>query len=180
MSERDHQKMYDFSILRELRKREGLSIADVSERSGVSTAVISKLERNQTVAELETIYRLGRVYGMNPSDLIALSENRSAHKVSATEYRSDGFHFQRVQYGNVRCLLGRGKAGSRAAKPQVHRDDFELCWVLKGELGFQLPNETYSLKAGEAIQFDALLEHSYEALADCEVLLVHLRKGKRF
>jgi len=38
--------MYDFSILRDLRKRSGLNIADVSARSGVSAAVISKLERN--------------------------------------------------------------------------------------------------------------------------------------
>ncbi|RKX92599.1 MAG: hypothetical protein DRZ90_13690, partial [Spirochaetes bacterium] len=37
---------YDFSILRNLRKRSGFTIADVSEKSGVSQAVISKLERN--------------------------------------------------------------------------------------------------------------------------------------
>ena len=31
-----------------------------------------------------------------------------------------------------------------------------------------------------SIQFDALLHHTYEALEDVEIILVHLRKGKRF
>ena len=50
--------LYDFSILRSLRKRSNLTIADVSDKSGVSPAVISKLERNQTSAELETLFRI--------------------------------------------------------------------------------------------------------------------------
>ena len=44
--------MYDFSFLRQLRKRDDLTIGAVSARSGISAAVISKLERNQTRAEL--------------------------------------------------------------------------------------------------------------------------------
>ncbi len=80
-------KIYDFSILRELRKREGLSIAEFSENSGVSASVISKLERNQSVAELETIFRLARVLGLTASDLIALAEKRTAHLASSKKYK---------------------------------------------------------------------------------------------
>jgi Helix-turn-helix. len=44
----------DFAILRELRKSAEMSIAELSERSGVSASVISKLERNQNTAEMDT------------------------------------------------------------------------------------------------------------------------------
>lgn len=172
--------IYDFSILRELRKREGLMIADVSERSGVSAAVISKLERNQTRAELETIYRLGRVFGLNSSDIIALAESRSAMKNTATQYRAEGFHFQEMRYSNVRCLFGSAKKGGRVSRPRIHQDDYELCWVLKGKIAFYLPHEKHQLGEGEAIQFDALLEHTYEALEDCQIIIIHIKKGKRF
>jgi transcriptional regulator with XRE-family HTH domain len=174
------RSMYDFSILRELRKREGLSIAEVADRSGVSTAVISRLERNQTLAELETIHRLARVFGLNPSDLIAIAENRSAHKERERRRTTDGFRFREIRYGNIRCLHAAAKAGARVSRPKVHRDDYELCWVLKGALDFRLPNERFQLKEGEAIQFDALLEHTYEAMADVEFLILHIRKEKRF
>jgi len=174
------EDMYDFSILRELRKRAELNIADVSARSGVSASVISKLERNQTAAELETIYRLSRVFGINTAELISLAENRMAHRTEATGHVSEGFHFQEVNYNNVRCLHGKAKAGARVSQPHLHRDDYEVCWVLKGRLAFYLPKEKFELKCGEAVQFDALLEHTYEALDDCEIMIVHLHKEKRF
>ena len=173
-------KIYDCSILRELRKREGLNIAEFAENSGVSASVISKLERNQCVAELETIFRLARVLGLTASDLIALAENRTAHLASSEKYKNDGFSFERVTYGNMRCIRGTAPAGAEISKPRLHRDDYELCWVLKGRLMFYLPNEKHELKAGESIQFDAMLEHTYEALEDCEIILVHMRKNKRF
>ena len=71
-------------------------------------------------------------------------------------------------------------AGSKVSRPKIHQDDYEVCWVIKGHMKFYLPNETLELKAGDAIQFDALLEHTYEAIKDSEFLIIHLRKEKRF
>ena len=173
-------RMYDFSVLRDFRKRLGLSLQTVSERSGVSVSVISKLERNQSVAELETLYRLARVFDLTTSDLLAFIEERSATKTRAAVHQSDGFRFEEIKYDNIRCLYGRGKQGSKVSRPKIHQDDYEVCWILKGHLRFFLPNEVRELKAGDAIQFDALLEHTYEAIEDSELLIIHLKKGKRF
>ncbi|MDD4318249.1 MAG: helix-turn-helix domain-containing protein [Victivallaceae bacterium] len=172
--------IYDFSILRELRKRDSMSIAELSEKCGVSVSVISKLERNQCVAELETIYRLAKIFGLTASDLVSLAESRTSHTAVASQHQSDGFIFSEVAYGNLKCLRGIAKGGAKVSKPHLHRDDYELCWVLKGRLMFYLPNEKHELNSGESIQFDALLEHTYEALEDCEIILVHVRKDKRF
>jgi transcriptional regulator with XRE-family HTH domain len=172
--------MYDFSILRELRKREGLSIADMSQRSGVSTAVISKLERNRTLASLDTLYRLSRVFDLHPSDLLNLAEARSAHRSEASRHTSNGFVFQEIRYGNACCLYGTATGGSRLSRPEIHGDDYEICWVLSGRLRFELPNETHDLGAGQAIQFDAVLSHRYEAVEDSVFILIRLQKNKRF
>lgn len=174
------KEMYDFSVLRELRKGKQLSIVDVSGQSGVSPAVISKLERNQTVAELQTLFKLSRVFGMSATDLLSLAESRTAHKKSATLHEAGGFAFDTIQYGNVRALRGKAKAGAKVSRPEVHRDDYEVCWILSGKVLFHLPVETHALGPGEAIQFDAVLDHTYEALEDCELIIIHLRKEKRF
>jgi len=152
----------------------------VSARSGVSVAVISRLERNQTTAELETLFKLSRVFGMNAADLLALAESRSAHKAHETKHRSGSFEFREIHYGNARCLFGTARAGSTLSRPEVHGDDYEICWVLTGRIRFRLPHEVHELGAGQAIQFDAIFEHTYEALADSELMIVHMRKGKRF
>lgn len=172
--------MFDFSVVRELRKREGLTLGDVSRRSGVSIPVLSRLERNQSVAEIETLFKLSRVFGMNTADLLALAESRGAHEAGETRHQSGGFAFREVRYGNARCLYGLARKGSTLSRPEIHGDDYEICWVLKGRLRIRLPHEMHDLRAGRAVQFDAILEHTYEALADCELMIVHMRKEKRF
>ncbi len=172
--------MFDFSVVRELRKREGMNISELSSRSNVSAAVISKLERNQTQAELETLFKLSRVLGISTTDMLALAESRTAHKEYASTHKAGGFTFKEIRYANIRCLTGKAPAGACVSRPEVHRDDYELCWLLRGKVRFTLPNESHVLSAGEAIQFDAILDHTYEAVEDSEILILHLRKDKRF
>ena len=173
-------EQFDFTILRELRKRAGLSIGEVSAESGVSAAVISKLERNRTRAELDTLYRLARVFGITAAELLNLAEARLSHPLKATAHRNEDFLFREINYKNIRCLHGRAGKGSRVSHPNVHRDDYELCWILDGTLRLTLPSESYELSAGQSLQFDALLEPTYEALTDCELLILHIRKENRF
>jgi len=173
-------KPFEFAILRQLRKREGMTIHDLSQRTGVSPAVISKLERNQTMAELGTLFSLSRAFGMNVTDLLTLAESRLAHRKQETAHTSGNFTFREVHYGNVRLLLGTAKAGGSTSKPEMHQDDFEVCWVLLGRVRICLPNEHYVLAGGQCIQFDAIQEHTYEVLEDCQVLILHLQKAKRF
>jgi len=52
--------------------------------------------------------------------------------------------------------------------------------VLEGKIRFSLPDETHILTVGDSIQFDALLLHNYHVLEDCRMLIIHLKKGKRF
>ena len=171
---------FDFGVLRELRKRESLTLAEVSRRSGVSPAVISKIERNRAQAELETLFRLSRVFGLNTADLLNLAESRTAHRAEATAYASGAFLLSRLEYGNIKCFYGRAPAGAAVSRPEIHHDDTEVCWVLEGSVRVTLPHEQHDLRAGQAVQFDAILEHTYEAVSDCVLIIVHLPKPKRF
>jgi transcriptional regulator with XRE-family HTH domain len=173
-------QMFDFSILRELRRNEGLTLAALSQRTGVSPAVISKLERNHTVAELPTLFALSRAYGLNVTDLLKLAESRTAHRVAERSHRAGAFLFREVAYGNLRALVGRAKAGGTVSHPEAHRDEYEICWVLAGRVRVKLPHERHELGVGDCVQFDAILEHTYEVLEACEILILHLKKGKRF
>lgn len=174
------EKICDFRVLRDLRKSHELSISELSLSSGVSASVISKLERNQTKAEVDTLFRLARVFRLSLGDLIQLAENRIAHIVNEENYSSGDFKFRRINYGNFRCMRGEAAKGTKLSKPDLHGDDLESCWVLKGKIKINLPNENCILSRGMSIQFDALMPHIYEVLEDCEIIIVHLKKGNRF
>src|SRR5207249_2459563 len=134
----------------------------------------------QTTAELETLFRLGRVFGMSATDLIALAESRTSQRARATEHAGGDFVFKEVLYSNVRLLFGEAPRGGRVSRPEIHQDDYEVCWVLAGKVRIVLPHERHDLAAGDAVQFDAVLHHTYEALEHCQVIVAHLRKPKRF
>lgn len=182
MSESDEncEKICDFRILRDLRKSRNMSIAELSQKSGVAVSVISKLERNQTKAEVNTLFRLARVFRLSLGDFINLAENKVAHLLNEENYSSHGFDFRRIGYGNYRCMHGKARKGTELSTPDLHGDDLESCWVLEGKIKISLPNEICILERGMSVQFDALMPHTYEVLEDCEIIIVHIKKGNRF
>lgn len=174
------QRTFDFAVLRVLRRRAGLTIAEVSARSGISPAVLSKLERNQSRAELDTLFRIARVFGLSALDLIALAEAPLSHRHSSLNYTSEGFRFQRLSYSNVSLFSAHAQAGAKVSRPEIHSDVHETCWVLSGRIRITLPHEVVELGPGEGVQFDGVQEHTYEALADSHVILAHIKKEKRY
>lgn len=56
--------------LKNLRSERGLSVADLSRRSGVSRASIMQLERGENSPTLHTLERLARGFGVSVSDLL--------------------------------------------------------------------------------------------------------------
>lgn len=173
-------QMYNFSVLRDLRKRAEMTIADLSGRTGISPAVISKLERNQTTAELKTLFRLARAFGLTASEMLALVESRTAQCKVESERIAGDFHFRQIEFANSKCFYADAPKGASRSNPDAHRDDFEICWVLEGKLQINLPYENHVLLAGDCLQFDAVFEHTYEVLEDCRIIIQHIRKAKRF
>lgn len=170
---------FDFGPIREFRQRAGLTIEQLADAAGVSPAVISKLERNRTSAELTTLHRIARAFGMNATDLLAIAERPTAHRAVETAHASGDFQFREIRTANLRLLLGSAPSGGQVSEPRVHRDDIELCWVLEGRVRLVLPHERHELAAGDSLQFDAIQPHTYEALEACRVLISHLRKPNR-
>jgi mannose-6-phosphate isomerase-like protein (cupin superfamily) len=142
--------------------------------------VISKLERNQTTAELATISKVAHAFGLTASDLIALAESPLAHRKTAESYESGDFSFHRIRYANHACFLGEAPQGSHLSRPEIHRDDLETCWVIQGRMRLLIGDQTMELGPGQSVQFDAIQDHTYEALEDTIFFVIHLKKMNRF
>lgn len=170
----------DFSVVRDLRKRAGMTLEDVSQKSGVSIAGLSKLERNQNMIELDTLYRLARVFGLSATDLLNLAESCSARMKEAEEYTSGPFDFKKVSFKGIDCFHATASKGGELSKPEAHGDELEICWLKSGRIRITLPREQHTLGPGQALKFDAALAHSYEILEDSEITILHIEKTHRF
>lgn len=170
----------DFSIVRTLRKREGLTLEELSQRAGLSISVLSKLERNQNLVELETLYRLARAFNLSASDLLSLAESIAAHPKTGEHYNSGPFEFEKLSFRGIDCFHATATAGGTLSKPEAHGDDLEICWVHSGRIRIILSHEQHELGPGQALKFDAALEHTYEIIQDATLTIIHLTKSHRF
>lgn len=170
----------NFKILRFLRKEHAMTIHDLARASKVSYAVISKLERNQTNPSLSTLSQLAQALAISVTELVAMAENHTNETRREETYSLDGFDFRKIQYNNSALICVNGRKGSRLSRPEVHENDTEIVFVKEGKIRLTLPLGDSLLKKGESMQFDAVFPHTYEVMADCEMIILHLRKEKRF
>src|SRR5690606_34624087 len=54
--------------IRELRKAQHLTLAQLAERTGLSVGFLSQIELGKNSASVETLYRLARALGVEPGD----------------------------------------------------------------------------------------------------------------
>ena len=171
---------YNFQCLRSLRKQHGMTIEALAKKSGVSFALISKLERNRANPSLGTLEQLARAMSISATELVSLAEPRTRETRRAETYKIDGLNLNRASYKNASVLSVAAPAGKRLSRPEIHADDYEVVFVLKGQIRLSTTLGDFVLKAAEAMQFDAVFAHTYEVLKDCELTILHLKKEKRF
>ena len=171
---------YNFEILRYLRKQHKMTIDDLAKKSAISFAVISKLERNQTNPSLGTLQAIAGALDISSTELVSMAEIKTQEIRKEEAYDSDGFHFKRFRYSNVTILSVLAKKGSKVSKPEIHQDDNEIVMVKQGKIKLSSAMGDFVLKSGESMQFDAVFSHTYEVIRDCELIILHIKKEKRF
>ena len=87
------------AAIRELRLRDGLTIAQVSERAAISRGMLSKIENGQTTAGLDTLSRIARALGVSMSMLFS-------------RYDAAGTGAQHVRRGQGMETVRRGRPSS--------------------------------------------------------------------
>lgn len=147
--------------LRALRRDRGITLTDLSTRTGVSESTLSRLESGQRRATLELLLPLARTYNVPLDDL-----------VGAPRTGDPRIHLKPIRrHGLIFVPLSRRPGGVQAFKmiipavlepleptPKTH-DGFEWLYVLNGRLRLVLGERDLTLPPGEAAEFDTSLPH---------------------
>jgi transcriptional regulator with XRE-family HTH domain len=156
---------YDFSILRELRKRRSMSITALGKKCGVSYVALSKLERNQGNPELKTLDRIALALGIPTHNLLALADQRRPSKAAEQSAKILGKATCRfVNLDGTRIFVIRAPKGSAGSDSAFHSDDYERCFVIEGRLRVVVRENEYTLHAGDGLVWDSVYDHAYEAM----------------
>ena len=175
--------------IRYLRRERGLTLEELADRSGVSRAMISKLERGEKNPTLVVAAKVAEGLGITLSQLMGIEQRREVVRVP---------HGQRViirdqETGFERQLLspafgGRGVEFMRNVVPEgatsgefsPHRRGVEEYVVVEsGRVRAILGGEVYLLEEGDAMYFEADVVHKFDNAGEgeCSYYLVIVSKG---
>jgi transcriptional regulator with XRE-family HTH domain len=178
--------------IRTQRKKEGLTLAELSQRSGVAVSTLSKLENGQTTGSVETIFKIARAMQVLVDNIFPFAPTELTNGRLLVTRRDGGERLAIEHYDyqlHAAGLIGKRMAplymAIKARKPppvdewSTHPGE-EFAFVVSGLV--ELHTEHYApvqIAAGESVYFDSIMKHCYVALSDEEprLLSVCLSEG---
>jgi transcriptional regulator with XRE-family HTH domain len=153
--------------LRALRKDRDATLADLSARTGISVSTLSRLESGARKPTLELLLPLAKAHNVTLDDL-----------VGAPPTGDPRIHLRPVKrHGMIHLPLTRRPGGIQAYKliipggarkepdPQVH-EGYEWMYVLNGNLRVLLGDYDFTMRPGEAAEFDTRVPHWFGSADD--------------
>lgn len=153
--------------LRALRHEQGLTLADLGERVGLSTSYLSQIERGITTPSLSKLTTIASTLDVGVAHffeadtssprVVKANQGKRIYDTSDTivELMSAAPTDKRIQPYRVTC-----QPGTSREQPRIHSGE-GFYFVLKGQLTVTVGEETFVLNAGDSIHYQALRSHSW-------------------
>lgn len=167
--------------LRRVREKRGVTLAEISRGTGISTSTLSRLESGQRRPSLELLLQITAFLGIHLDEIV--SSPRIVDPRVPQSPRQVG--------GRVLIPLSRQQGEPRAYKMIIpaadedpllrSHDGYEWLYVLNGRLRVKLGDQDFVVGPGEVAEFDCHTPHWFGAAGrrQVEVLSLFGRQGER-
>lgn len=161
--------------LHSLRVRKGMGLVELGRQTGLSAALLSKLERAKLFPTLPTLLRIAMVFGVGLDYFFTderkrrvVGVTRKAERVRFPERPGSQdvpYYFECLDYRATERKLSAYLAEFQdlpmeKSKPHQHAG-VEFLYVLKGSLTLKIGSEEFLLESEDSIYFDSAVQHSY-------------------
>jgi len=160
--------------IRSLRLKKKMGLVELGRHTGLSPALLSKIERGRLFPTLPTLLRIALVFSVDLEFFFAGAREkpvaavvRKGERVRLPE-RADGdsaYHFESLDYAVVERRFSSYYADflpvSRAAVRLHDHPGVEFIYVLHGTLSVHIGGEEHTLGAGDSMYFDSSVPHGY-------------------
>jgi transcriptional regulator with XRE-family HTH domain len=177
--------------LRALRTQKKLTLSRLAAETGLSTALLSKLETDRMIPTLPTLATICRVYGVGMSHFFCepekhtLSITRKAHLQvagrGAESVSSVPLHTPKSSSGLIAEMVEIPIGGTDALSDAYHRETSGLIYVIEGSLHLDAGGLHEVLEAGDCVFIESTMPLVWSAGARqrCRVLAVRPVKNGR-
>lgn len=170
------------NVIRELRLKDNLTIAEVAAQAGISRGMVSKIENGQVSTSLETLSKIARALGVSLAHLFRHYDMPSG----GAQLVKSGTGMEVVRRGTRRGhayrLLAYDQGPRKVFEPfLITMDDAsevfptfehpgtEFIYMLKGKIEYRHGQQTYVLEPGDSLTFRGDMPHGPERLMELPI-----------
>lgn len=172
--------------IRELRVAKKLGLVELGRHTGLSAALLSKIERGKMYPTLPTLLRIALVFGVGldyffSQDRRALTVVRRQDRTRFPEHpnaKHVAYEFESLDFPASERRLNAYLAEFRSrtvddVKLHTHQG-VEFIYVIRGKLGLYIREEELALDEGDSVYFDSTQQHGYRRIGrnTCQALVV--------
>jgi transcriptional regulator with XRE-family HTH domain len=165
------------SKLRRLRLRKSMGLLELSRHTGLSPALLSKLERDVMHPTLPTLFRISMVFSVglehffNPEPRPVLEIVRKKDRLRFPEspdaahvaYYFESLDFPVPDRALKSYLAEFEPAGEEHSRLHEH-PGIEFLYVMSGRLELRAGEDAHELGEGDAVYFDCTVPHAYRRI----------------
>ncbi|MBP9854367.1 MAG: helix-turn-helix transcriptional regulator [Candidatus Omnitrophica bacterium] len=165
--------MYIGKKLKEIRKSKGITLVELSEKSQVQVATLSRIENLKMTGTVESHMAIAKGLGIDVLQLYAdiVNEEKTVERSEGTAQKDIFIHSDKASFEILTTnvlkkkmmptLLTLEHGGQTNAEQSVAGTE-KFILVMEGEAKVMIGETPYSLSKGNSIYFDASLKHYFQ------------------
>ncbi len=160
-------------MIRKLRKEKDMTLEELSEKSGVALATLSRMENGKMTGTLDSHNRICRALNVSIAALYREIEDESK-TVEAVPRKKRTEHFIHARKAKYELLVTKAmdkklmplmmiiSPGGETQKEENKSGVEKFVYLMSGSIEAIIGGEKHSLKRGDSLYFDASLPHSFK------------------
>jgi transcriptional regulator with XRE-family HTH domain len=173
------------NAVRRLRLANGLTIADVSDKTGISRGMLSRIENAATASSLDTLAKLAQALGVSMGTLFReydmpqgnaqlVRKDEAMEVVRRGSKRGHSYRLLSYNQGptkNFEPFLITIDEESEVF-PSFQHPGTEFIYMLSGKIEYRHGDSTYVLTPGDSLTFRGDVPHGPENLLECPITFI--------
>jgi|SRR5688572_25365651 len=170
------------NVIRELRLKDNLTIAEVASQAGISRGMVSKIENGQVSTSLETLSKLAQALGVSLAHLFRhynmpsggaqlVKHGAGMEVVRRGTRRGHTYHLLAYDQGPKKTfepfLITMDDASE--VFPTFEHPGTEFIHMLQGKIEYRHGQQTYLLEPGDSLTFRGDIPHGPEKLIELPI-----------
>jgi transcriptional regulator with XRE-family HTH domain len=161
--------------IKRLRLKRSMGLVELGQHSGLSASFLSQLETGHVVPTLRNLARIAMVFSKDlsyffecePQPVFRLHRRNERVRLPQTGVERPSYFFESLAYmvpdRQMDPYFAEFLPLENDQEPKSHmHGGFEFLYVLEGELALLHGDRESTLTTGDAVYFDASLQHSYQ------------------